>query len=131
MTAFSHHPKVIRRSIPVSEYDIVIEKIVKTTDFKLLRNTVFSLTLNEERLRNFGMKEMHKLQAQQHATEQDIEGRLHLSRKRQTSKKDYKIGAASVKTKNVHLGVIVIRNISNSQNNEHVVEIVLAENWTK
>ena len=75
-----------KRSIPVSEYEIVTEGVVETTEFKHLRELVLSAKLNENNLPTLGMKEMHKQQVRQHVTEQDVEGRLRLSKKRQTSK---------------------------------------------
>ena len=77
-----------RRTIPVSEYEIVSEGVVETTEFKNLRVLVLSSTINEDKLRKFGMKEMHKLQVLQYVTEQDVEGRLRLSKERQTKKTD-------------------------------------------
>ena len=56
------------------------------------------------------MKEIHKLQVQQNVTEQDVEGRLRLSKKRQTSEK-IQLDSANVKMENVNTGVPISSNL--------------------
>ena len=71
-----------RRAIPVSEYDIVSEGVVETSDFKDISRSVISSTLQEDTYRNIGMKEMHKLQVMQILNEEDIAERLRTSKER-------------------------------------------------
>ena len=81
-----------RRAIPVSEYDIVSEGVVETSEFKDISRSVNSATLQEDTFRNIAMKEMHKLQVMQNLNEEDIVERLRTSKERRKTKLNEKWG---------------------------------------